>query len=86
MSRPLGESLQPLVLSVVCGDDLVPRLSVAAVERLKRELETELSRCTLSKVSTALSTPAGAQQWKWVQSCGRAGLQSSCGTSVNSAA
>ncbi|XP_043242307.1 diacylglycerol lipase-beta-like [Amphibalanus amphitrite] len=51
VSRPLSEDMQAYVMSVVCGDDLVPRLSVAAVEKLKNELEDALNACTLSKHS-----------------------------------
>ena len=49
VSGPLSEQMRQYVLSVVCGDDLVPRLSVAAVDSLRRELQLALSRCPLSK-------------------------------------
>ena len=55
MSRPLSDEMQAYVMSVVCGDDLVPRLSVAAVEKLKQELEEALVQCPLSKVSLSLA-------------------------------
>ncbi|XP_037073746.1 diacylglycerol lipase-beta-like [Pollicipes pollicipes] len=49
VSRQVSEEMQAYVMSVVCGDDLVPRLSVATMEKLKKELEEVLNECPLSK-------------------------------------
>lgn len=50
-SRSASDYSQEFTCSVVLGDDLVPRLGLCNVEKLKMEVASAVNSCDLAKVS-----------------------------------
>lgn len=45
LSPALSRALSPFVVAVVSGKDLIPRLSLNSLERLRDDMVTSLARC-----------------------------------------
>jgi len=52
-SRSLSLYMRQFVCSVVVGKDLVPRLGIVTLDKLKRQMVNELISCRLPKVASA---------------------------------
>ena len=55
MTSPAAEACNDYVLSVIYGNDVVPRLSLRTIEKLKLSVMDALETCDMPKVSLVLN-------------------------------
>ncbi len=60
LSPALSRALSPFVVAVVSGKDLIPRLSLNSLERLRDDMVTSLARCRWGQGRAGWGQGAGA--------------------------